>query len=59
MRDTDNYEAYLDQLTAGIVDVGKRNEDGTWQYNTAESARAAFRGPKVNKVKKDMGQVQW
>lgn len=40
IRDTDNYEAYLDQLTAGIVNIGDRYEDGTLQYTTAESAKA-------------------
>ncbi|KID79409.1 uncharacterized protein G6M90_00g019960 [Metarhizium brunneum] len=58
IREADNYEAYLDQLTAGIIDVEeRRNEDGTLQYKTAESARAAFRGPKD--TSKDHGQVHW
>ncbi|KAK7432383.1 hypothetical protein QQZ08_000945 [Neonectria magnoliae] len=44
IRDTEKYDAYLDQLTAGIVDVSReRNDDGTLKYNTTETARETFR----------------
>ncbi|KAG6041595.1 hypothetical protein E4U41_003332 [Claviceps citrina] len=35
--ETDGYNAYLDQLTAGMVDLGRQYEDGTVQYTTADS----------------------
>ncbi|KAG6006563.1 hypothetical protein E4U21_006861 [Claviceps maximensis] len=34
IRETDGYNAYLDQLTAGMVDIGIQNEDGTPRYTT-------------------------
>lgn len=43
IRETDGYNAFLDQLTAGMVDVGGQNEDGTLQYTAAKSARAFSR----------------
>ncbi|GAB0142289.1 hypothetical protein EsHS_00002845 [Epichloe bromicola] len=42
IRETDGYSAFLDQLTAGMIDVGRQNEDGTLQYTTAKSARASL-----------------
>ncbi|KAI5461617.1 hypothetical protein BGZ63DRAFT_357049 [Mariannaea sp. PMI_226] len=43
IRETDDYNAYLDQLTAGIVNVAHgRHEDGTPKYETTEMARNAF-----------------
>ncbi|VUC33266.1 unnamed protein product [Clonostachys rosea] len=46
IREADAYGAYIDQLTAGLVDVSvERYEDGTNQYVTAESAKEKF-GPK-------------
>lgn len=51
IRYSDNYDAYMDQLTAGLVDVSlDRHEDGTLKYNTTEKAQEAF-GRKVNKGK--------
>lgn len=48
IRETDNYNAYLDQLTAGMVDVSReRNEDGTLKYVTTETAKETFRGKKT------------
>lgn len=44
IRDTDTYNAYLDQLTSGIVDVSLgRNQDGTLKYKTTDVARETFR----------------
>ncbi|KAH7151992.1 putative C2H2 finger domain protein [Dactylonectria estremocensis] len=44
IRDSDNYNSYLDQLTSGIVDVSPtRNEDGTVKYETTDASREAFR----------------
>lgn len=35
IRDSDNYDAFIHQLTAGIIDVGAdRHEDGTISYET-------------------------
>ncbi|CAH0040652.1 unnamed protein product [Clonostachys solani] len=46
IREADAFRAYVDQLTAGLVDVSlERYEDGTNQYVTAESAKEKF-GPK-------------
>jgi hypothetical protein len=43
IRETDEYNAYLDQLTAGIVDVSiNRHADGTPKYETTESSRQNF-----------------
>lgn len=43
IRETDEYNAYLDQLTAGIVDVSiSRHADGTPKYQTTEAARQEF-----------------
>lgn len=43
MRDTSGYESYLDQLTAGIVDVEEeRNEDGTLKFKTSEETQKLF-----------------
>ncbi|QUC22428.1 uncharacterized protein UV8b_06669 [Ustilaginoidea virens] len=37
IRETDGYGAFVDQLTAGMVDVGKSREDGTLQYSTSDT----------------------
>lgn len=45
IRFSDNYNAYMDQLTAGLVDVAlNRHEDGTVKYSTTEKAQEAFNG---------------
>lgn len=60
MRETDNYDAYLDQLTAGVVNVGKKHEDGTPQYHTSGRVRGMFRGGKSQDDSlKDHKNVQW
>ncbi|KAH7165741.1 putative C2H2 finger domain protein [Dactylonectria macrodidyma] len=44
IRESDDYNSYLDQLTSGIVDISPtRNEDGTVKYETTDVAREAFR----------------
>lgn len=43
IRNMHGYEAYIDQLTGGMVDVGfDRYEDGTLRYQTSEAARKMF-----------------
>ncbi|KAG5982868.1 hypothetical protein E4U55_001199 [Claviceps digitariae] len=42
IREADGYNAYLNQLTAGMVDIGRQNEDGTLQYTTVDSSRASL-----------------
>lgn len=42
IRETDGFNAYLDQLTAGIVDAGTRDKHGTIQYTTTDTSRATF-----------------
>ena len=55
IRETNNYGAYLDQLTAGMVTVVERHADGTPKYKTAESARAAF----GNQTKEESAPPGW
>jgi hypothetical protein len=43
IRSTDGYDAYMDQLSGGIIDVDlDRHEDGTLRYKTSEAARKTF-----------------
>ena len=43
IRSTDGYDAYMDQLTGGIIDVDlDRHEDGTLRYKTSEAAWKTF-----------------
>lgn len=43
IRESDAYGAYVDQLTAGLVDVSlERYDDGTNQYVTTKSAKETF-----------------
>lgn len=52
MRDTSNFNTYLDQLTAGLVNVSpERHDDGTVKYHTTEEARETFRGKGKGKGK--------
>ncbi|KAK5993942.1 hypothetical protein PT974_07380 [Cladobotryum mycophilum] len=45
IRDTENYNAYLDQLTGGIIDVQpSRHADGTVAYRTSDKAKELFNG---------------
>ncbi|KAF7552021.1 hypothetical protein G7046_g7555 [Stylonectria norvegica] len=41
IRETDDYDPYLNQLTAGLVDIDieNLNDDGTLKYRTTENAR--------------------
>ncbi|KAK2608727.1 hypothetical protein QQS21_002716 [Conoideocrella luteorostrata] len=62
IREMDGYEAYLDQLTAGIVSIENRNKDGTWKYSTTKSipvVQDAFHGKRGHQTKQDPGQVRW
>ncbi|CAM1507931.1 Fc.00g047790.m01.CDS01 [Cosmosporella sp. VM-42] len=59
IRDTENFDIYLDQLTAGIVDVAiGKNEDGTLKYHTTKTAREMF-GGKQNKGKDKEPEDSW
>ncbi len=43
MRDTAHYPFFIDQLTAGIVDVRGRHRDNTVRYIVNEKAADAFK----------------
>ncbi|KAM5344840.1 hypothetical protein ACJ41O_010702 [Fusarium nematophilum] len=66
LRDTDTYDAYLDQLTAGMVDVSlERNDDGTLKYEMSKSFRRGDQGAPDPKSKANGGDpwestdIQW
>lgn len=49
LRESSDYNAYMDQLTAGLVDVAlDRHEDGTIKFQTSEAATQVLLGARVN-----------
>ncbi|KAJ3509328.1 hypothetical protein NM208_g15683 [Fusarium decemcellulare] len=60
IRETDAYTPYLDQLTAGMVDIAiDNNDDGTVKYQISKTFRRgeALDPPKVNP--KEKGEDPW
>ncbi|KAF4988602.1 hypothetical protein FDECE_14980 [Fusarium decemcellulare] len=60
IRETDAYTPYLDQLTAGMVDIAiDNNDDGTVKYQISKNFRRgeALDPPKVNP--KEKGEDPW